>query len=232
MTCLIWSHRRPFSASCSTTFLFRENCSKVWPNNYICKQLPSVVPKKRCSDVYWGKKMAENSHYSVHEWSKWYTFSTFVVPLSLGFLFQQFSPSLFGETAVSKDFQLMWSSQQNSTFGGKGFQTEAKLAILMIWHHRNVLWPYTYVRLPLVVITVFGYIIISWNDLIQNKVVEKVKSNKTKSNVLFGCSHYECRWFIFNIWTGLYTDYVHDTCIMLYYVALYIQLYHVSPCSP
>ena len=194
MTCLIWSHRRPFSASCSTTFLFRENCSKVWPNNYICKQLPSVVPKKRCSDVYWGKKMAENSHYSVHEWSKWYTFSTFVVPLSLGFLFQQFSPSLFGETAVSKDFQLMWSSQQNSTFGGKGFQTEAKLAILMIWqvdfffgngrishrwsmiHHRNVLWPYTKVRLPLVVITVLGYIITSWNDLIQNKVVEKVKS--------------------------------------------------------
>lgn len=29
-----------------------------------------------------------------------------------GFLFQQFSLSLFGETAISKDFQLMWSSQQ------------------------------------------------------------------------------------------------------------------------
>ena len=202
MTCLIWSHRRPFFGFLHYDIPFRDNCcSKVWPNNCICKQLPSLVPKKEVLRCFLRKKLAENSHSSVHEWSKWYTFSTFVVPLSLGFLFQQFSPSLFGETAVSKDFQtdVIIPISKTHLLGAKDF-TPKLVAILMIWqvdfffgngrishrwsmiHHRNVLWPYTKVRLPLVVITVLGYIITSWNDLIQNKVVEKV--NSFKKNII------------------------------------------------
>lgn len=201
MTCLIWSHRRPFSASCTTTYLSEITAAPRFDPTTAFANSSQVSSQKRGAPMFFEEKIG---------W-KFTFFSSWMIQMihlqhlrgtskSGVFVSTIFTVSLWGDRRLKGlPTDVIIPISKTHLLGAKDF-TPKLVAILMIWqvdfffgngrishrwsmiHHRNVLWPYTKVRLPLVVITVLGYIITSWNDLIQNKVVEKV--NSLKKNII------------------------------------------------